>query len=67
MTSATIAPYQAAPAQEQSRARYPDEEGYIERDGVRVFWERYGTGEPTILLLPTWTLVHSRIWKAQIG
>jgi pimeloyl-ACP methyl ester carboxylesterase len=31
-----------------------------------VFWERYGDGEPTILFLPTWTLVHSRCWKAQI-
>ena len=29
-------------AQEQSRARYPDEEGFIERDGVKVFWESYG-------------------------
>jgi pimeloyl-ACP methyl ester carboxylesterase len=48
------------------RARYPDETGYIERDGVRVFWERYGEGEPTIVLLPTWTLIHSRCWKMQI-
>ena len=53
-------------AHEQSRARYPDEEGFIERDGVRVFWESYGEGEQTILFLPTWTLVHSRVWKAQI-
>ena len=51
---------------EQSRARYPDQEGFIERDGVRVFWESYGQGEQTILFLPTWSLVHSRIWKAQI-
>jgi pimeloyl-ACP methyl ester carboxylesterase/predicted glycosyltransferase len=51
---------------EQSRARYPDEEGFIERDGVRIFWESYGQGEQTILFLPTWTLVHSRVWKAQI-
>ena len=29
---------------EQTRARYPDEEGFIERDGVRVFWESYGEG-----------------------
>ena len=27
---------------EQTRARYPDDEGYVERDGVRVFWEVYG-------------------------
>jgi pimeloyl-ACP methyl ester carboxylesterase/predicted glycosyltransferase len=52
--------------QEQSRARYPDQEGYIERDGVRVFWETYGAGDQTVLFLPTWTLVHSRVWKAQI-
>ena len=51
---------------EQTRARYPDEEGYIERDGVRVFYEVYGTGEPTILFLPTWSIVPSRVWKMQI-
>ncbi|MFZ0976988.1 MAG: alpha/beta fold hydrolase [Solirubrobacteraceae bacterium] len=51
---------------EQSRARYPDEEGYVDRDGVRIFWERYGDGEPTVLLLPTWSVVHSRFWKMQI-
>ena len=51
---------------EQTRARYPDETGYIERDGVRVFWERYGEGEPAVLFLPTWSIVHSRVWKAQI-
>jgi pimeloyl-ACP methyl ester carboxylesterase/predicted glycosyltransferase len=51
---------------EQTRARYPDEEGYVEGDGVRVFWERYGEGEPTVLLPPTWEIVHSRFWKAQI-
>jgi pimeloyl-ACP methyl ester carboxylesterase/predicted glycosyltransferase len=53
-------------APEQTRARYPDEERYVERDGVRVFWERYGEGEPTILLPPTWEIVHSRFWKCQI-
>ncbi len=56
----------AAYAREQSRARYPDAEGYAERDGVRIFWERYGDGEPTVLLLPTWSVVHSRSWKLQI-
>ena len=54
------------PRSEQTRARYPDDEGYIERDGVRVFYEVYGTGEPTILFIPTWSLVHSRVWKMQI-
>ena len=51
---------------EQTRARYPDDTGYIERDGVRVFWERYGDGDQAILFLPTWSIVHSRCWKAQI-
>jgi pimeloyl-ACP methyl ester carboxylesterase/predicted glycosyltransferase len=51
---------------EQSRARYPDEEGYVERDGVRTFYEVYGRGEPTILFLSPWSIVHSRCWKMQI-
>jgi pimeloyl-ACP methyl ester carboxylesterase len=51
---------------EQTRARYPDETGYVERDGVRVFWEAYGSGEPAFLLLPTWSIIHSRQWTAQI-
>jgi pimeloyl-ACP methyl ester carboxylesterase len=50
----------------QTRARYPDEEGYVERDGVRVFWERHGKGRPTLLFVPPWSIVHSRIWKRQI-
>ena len=31
-------------AAEQTRARYPDQEGYVERDGVRIFYEVYGDG-----------------------
>ncbi|HEV8193809.1 MAG TPA: alpha/beta hydrolase [Ktedonobacterales bacterium] len=48
------------------RARYPDQEGFVERDGVRVFYEVFGTGEPTVFLLPAWSTVHSRFWKAQV-
>jgi pimeloyl-ACP methyl ester carboxylesterase/predicted glycosyltransferase len=55
-----------APARGQTRARYPDESGYVERDGVRLHWEVYGSGEPTVLLLPTWSIIHSRHWKMQI-
>jgi pimeloyl-ACP methyl ester carboxylesterase len=51
---------------EQTRAVYPDEEGHVDRDGVRVFWERYGDADPAILLMPTWEIVHSRMWKGQI-
>ena len=63
MITAAVAP---AGRGEQTRARYPDDEGFVERDGVRVFWESYGSGERTVLFLPTWTLVHARVWKAQI-
>jgi pimeloyl-ACP methyl ester carboxylesterase/predicted glycosyltransferase len=51
---------------EQTRARYPDVDGHVERDAVRVAYEVYGDGEPTVLLLPAWSIVHSRFWKAQI-
>ncbi|MFI5004633.1 MAG: alpha/beta fold hydrolase [Solirubrobacterales bacterium] len=53
-------------APEQTRARYPDSEGFTERDGRRLFYEVYGEGEETIFLLPTWSLIHSRFWKMQI-
>jgi pimeloyl-ACP methyl ester carboxylesterase/predicted glycosyltransferase len=55
-----------ARAPEQTRARYPDDSGHVERDGVRIHYEVYGSGEPTVLLLPTWSIVHSRHWKMQI-
>jgi pimeloyl-ACP methyl ester carboxylesterase len=55
-----------AATREQTRARYPDDQGYVERDGVRIFYEVYGEGGPTVLLLPTWSIIHSRQWKMQI-
>jgi pimeloyl-ACP methyl ester carboxylesterase/predicted glycosyltransferase len=48
------------------RAREPDHEGVIERNGVRVGYDVYGAGEPTILLLTSWAIVHARQWKAQV-
>jgi pimeloyl-ACP methyl ester carboxylesterase/predicted glycosyltransferase len=51
---------------EQTRARYPDETGWVERDGVPLFWERYGDTGPNVVLLPTWSIIHSRFWKFQI-
>ncbi|MGH3110863.1 MAG: alpha/beta fold hydrolase [Gaiellaceae bacterium] len=55
-----------APPPEQTRALYPDESGHVERDGVELYWEVYGSREPTVLLLPTWSIIHSRHWKMQI-
>lgn len=48
------------------RASFPASTGTIERDGVSLGYEVYGDGPQTILLLPTWTIVHSRFWKFQI-
>ena len=48
------------------RARYPDVEGFIERGGVKVGYEVFGAGEPTIVLLTSWAIVHARQWKAQV-
>ena len=48
------------------RARNPDREGVVERNGVSLGFEVFGEGEPTVLLLPTWTIVHSRFWKLQV-
>jgi pimeloyl-ACP methyl ester carboxylesterase/predicted glycosyltransferase len=52
---------------EQSRARYPDAEGFVDRDGQHLFYEVYGEGEETVFLIPTWSIVHSRHWKMQIA
>ena len=44
------------------RAREPDETGVV--DGI--YWERFGDGDPTILFVPPWAIVHSRVWKMQV-
>src|SRR4051812_9840285 len=48
------------------QARAADAEGFIEHLGVKVHYEIHGERGPTILLLPTWTVIHKRFWKAQI-
>ncbi|HZB59371.1 MAG TPA: alpha/beta hydrolase, partial [Actinomycetota bacterium] len=48
------------------RAREPDADGLVHLDGVKLHWEVFGDGQPTLLLLPTWTVIHSRFWKAQV-
>ncbi|MGH9111990.1 MAG: alpha/beta fold hydrolase [Acidimicrobiales bacterium] len=48
------------------RPREPELDRYVERDGVKVGYEVFGSRSPTILLLPTWTIVHSRVWKLQV-
>jgi pimeloyl-ACP methyl ester carboxylesterase/predicted glycosyltransferase len=48
------------------RACGPARDGYIERDGVKIHYEVFGEGDPTVLLLPTWSIIHSRHWKMQV-
>lgn len=49
-----------------SRARLPDGRGWVARPGGRVAYETYGSGDPPIMFVPPWQIVHSRVWKAQI-
>jgi pimeloyl-ACP methyl ester carboxylesterase/predicted glycosyltransferase len=48
------------------RACQPVRDGYVERRGVKVHYEVFGAGEPTVVLLPTWSIIHSRHWKLQV-
>ncbi|MGD9960511.1 alpha/beta fold hydrolase [Nocardioides sp.] len=47
--------------------REPDAVGVADRDGVRLAWKSYGTGGPPLLLLPSWQIIDSRFWKAQVA
>ena len=48
------------------RAMEPEDSGYVERDGVKTYYEVFGHGGPTVLLVSPWQLVYSRAWKAQV-
>jgi pimeloyl-ACP methyl ester carboxylesterase/predicted glycosyltransferase len=48
------------------RARQPDQQGHVVRDGVRIGWESFGEGEVTVLFVPVDTIVDSRVWKGQV-
>ena len=48
------------------RAKLPREEGFVERGGVKLHYETYGDGPDTMVFLPPWCIVHSRVYKAQL-
>ena len=48
------------------RARLPDTTGFAEHNGARLHYEIYGSGPETLLFVPPWSIVHSRVYKAQI-
>jgi pimeloyl-ACP methyl ester carboxylesterase/predicted glycosyltransferase len=48
------------------RAKLPDRHGFVDRYGVKIYYEVYGQGPETMLFLPPWSIVHSRVYKAQL-
>jgi pimeloyl-ACP methyl ester carboxylesterase/predicted glycosyltransferase len=48
------------------RAKLPDHAGFVTRDGVKVGYEIYGDGAETMLFIPPWSIVHSRVYKTQV-
>jgi pimeloyl-ACP methyl ester carboxylesterase/UDP:flavonoid glycosyltransferase YjiC (YdhE family) len=50
-----------------TRARLPDSSGFaLTPDGLRLYYEVFGSGPKTIVFLPATPISHSRLWKAQV-
>lgn len=47
------------------RARLPDGTGYAIQ-GVRIYFEAYGRGDPTVLFVPGFAIAPARKWKMQL-
>jgi pimeloyl-ACP methyl ester carboxylesterase/predicted glycosyltransferase len=48
------------------RAKLPVTDVFVEREGVKIHYEIYGDAPQTMMFLPPWSIVHSRIYKAQL-
>ena len=48
------------------RAKLPRKSAFVDRHGVKIYYEIYGDSPETMLFLPPWPIVHSRIYKAQL-
>jgi pimeloyl-ACP methyl ester carboxylesterase/predicted glycosyltransferase len=48
------------------RALEPDVQGIVDVGSVGVGYEVFGAGPRTILLMPSWAIVDSRVWKGQV-
>ncbi len=44
----------------------PRSEGHVQRDGLRIQFQVFGGGPRAILLLPTWSIIHSDFWRHQV-
>ena len=56
----------ATGAAQFSRALEPAQAGRVKLRGVAVAYEVFGAGKEALLLLPPWSIIHSRFWKAQV-
>ncbi len=58
---------EATGAAPELRACEPEMSGFASsEDGLRLYYELYGAGRTTMVLLPPNPISHSRIWKGQI-
>ena len=48
------------------RAREPDRVGDVDRDGVAIHYEVFGSGPATVLLLGAFPVVDGQQWKGQV-
>jgi pimeloyl-ACP methyl ester carboxylesterase len=48
------------------RAKLPDRSGKVDRGNLQLHYDVYGAGQETIVFVPTWSIIHSRSWKAQV-
>lgn len=48
------------------RARDPDHEGFVERDGVKIAYDVYRGSGLAVFLVPSSPITHARSWKALI-
>ena len=48
------------------RAREPEIQDAVDVRGVSIGYEVFGSGPRTILFTPSWAIVNSRLWKAQV-
>jgi pimeloyl-ACP methyl ester carboxylesterase len=44
----------------------PEAAGFVVREGRRIAWQEFGTGNDALLLMPTWSIVHSDFWRGQV-
>jgi pimeloyl-ACP methyl ester carboxylesterase/predicted glycosyltransferase len=61
LTASAVSSAEPAP-----RAVSPAASGFADSEGVPIFWEVFGDGDDTLLLLPPWSIIHSRFWKQQV-